>query len=139
MKKPIKQNSIGKHWHIEIYACNILKLKTVPFVQQTLSEAASASGATIVNENFHQFSPFGVSGVVVIEESHFTIHTWPEHAYAAVDFFTCGDSIDIQKALDVIGNNFETEKIEVRYFDRGNIEKAKELMPEILKEENVKK
>lgn len=124
MKTPHRQNTIGKHWLLEMYACDVKKLGKVAFIQEMLSNAARVSGATIVNENFHQFSPYGVSGVVVIEESHFTIHTWPEHGYAAIDFFTCGDSIDIQKAISYLGKALETETIDVNYFDRGNIAKA---------------
>ena len=57
-------------------------------------EAAEAARATIVKSVFHTFNPWGVSGVIVIEESHLTIHTWPEYKYAAVDLFTCGDMLD---------------------------------------------
>jgi len=51
--------------------------------------AAKESGATILGESFHQFSPQGVSGVIIIAESHLTVHTWPEHGYAGADIFTC--------------------------------------------------
>ena len=51
--------------------------------------AAEAAGARIISSQFHRFSPLGVSGVVLIAESHLTIHTWPERGYAAVDVFTC--------------------------------------------------
>ncbi len=127
MKTP-KINSIGKHWHLELYGCDVKKIEKTEFVQASLREAAHQSGATIVNENFHQFSPFGVSGVVVIEESHFTIHTWPEYGYAAVDFFTCGEGININKAVEVLKGKFETEEIEITYFDRGDLQKAKSKM-----------
>ncbi len=56
--------------------------------------AAEEAGATVINSTFHHFSPIGVSGVVVIEESHLAIHSWPEFGYAAIDVFTCGDSVD---------------------------------------------
>ena len=55
-----------------------------------MRSAAEAAGATIVTATFHRFAPQGVSGVVVIAESHLSIHTWPEYGYAAVDFYTCG-------------------------------------------------
>ncbi len=132
MKSPNQHHSIGKHWMLEIYGCNSEKLKTIDFVQKTLHESAQIAGATIVNENFHQFSPFGVSGVIVIEESHFTIHTWPEHHYAAVDIFTCGTSIDVQKAIDFLKQHFDAIKIEVKYWDRGELLKAKELSKNIM-------
>lgn len=65
-------------------------------------EAAIACGATVVQKDFHHFSPFGVSGVVVIAESHLAIHTWPEYGYAAVDLFTCGSSCDPKVAYDYL-------------------------------------
>ena len=64
--------------------------------------AATASGATILGESFHQFSPQGVSGVLIIAESHLTIHTWPEHGYAGADIFTCGTRVQPEKAAEVI-------------------------------------
>lgn len=67
-----------------------------------MTDAAVACGATVVQKNFHHFSPYGVSGVVVIAESHFAIHTWPEYGYAAVDLFTCGSSCDPKVAYDYL-------------------------------------
>ena len=60
-------------------------------IEELMNEAALAAGATVVASVFQPFEPQGVTGVVVIEESHLSIHTWPEHGYAAVDFFTCGE------------------------------------------------
>ena len=57
-------------------------------------QAASKSGATVINSTFHHFSPFGVSGVIVIQESHFSIHCWPEYGFASIDLYTCGDTVD---------------------------------------------
>ena len=56
-------------------------------------EAAKRAEATIIDVVFHEFNPFGISGVVVIAESHLSIHTWPEHRYAAVDIFSCGETL----------------------------------------------
>lgn len=58
-----------------------------------MKRAALAAGASIVDATFHRFSPQGVSGVVVVQESHLSIHTWPEYGYAAVDFYTCGECV----------------------------------------------
>lgn len=67
-----------------------------------MTEAAVACGATVVEKKFHLFSPYGVSGVVIISESHLAIHTWPEYGYAAVDLFTCGTSCDPKLAYDYL-------------------------------------
>lgn len=81
--------------------------------------AVAASGATQIDARFHQFSPYGVSGVIIIMESHFTIHTWPEYAYAAVDIFTCGDLIDTQKAVDFLQEAFGADQVITQLVERG--------------------
>jgi S-adenosylmethionine decarboxylase len=65
-------------------------------------DAAIDCGAVVLGDSFHRFSPQGVSGVVIIAESHLSIHTWPEHGYAAVDVFTCGTSVRPEKAAEVL-------------------------------------
>jgi S-adenosylmethionine decarboxylase len=74
----------------------------VAFIKRAMRNAALASGATIVQEAFHLFNPHGVSGVVVIAESHLAIHTWPEYGYAAVDLFTCGDDVNPDAAFEYL-------------------------------------
>ena len=91
-------NALGKHVLLELKGCDKDVLNNVDFPRDTLMAAAKDCGATIVGESFHQFSPYGVSGVVIIAESHLLIHTWPEYGYAAVDIFTCGDSVQPQRA-----------------------------------------
>jgi S-adenosylmethionine decarboxylase proenzyme len=72
-----------------------------------MREAARLAGATIVTEAFHLFNPHGVSGVVVIAESHLAIHTWPEYGYAAVDLFTCGDDVNSELAFFHLKNELQ--------------------------------
>lgn len=92
--------NLGRHLLAEFYECNSNILNNLQLIEQAMCEAAIACGATIVTKNFHHFSPYGVSGVVVIAESHLAIHTWPEYGYAAVDLFTCGSSCDPRVAHD---------------------------------------
>jgi spermidine synthase len=66
-------------------------MNDVSAIERDMVAAAQKAGATVINSTFHHFSPYGVSGVVVIQESHLAIHTWPEYGYAAVDLFTCGE------------------------------------------------
>lgn len=103
--------ALGRHMTIEYYECAVKVLKEKDTTAQVLLIAAKESGATIVDTSFHQFSPQGVSGVVVIAESHFTVHTWPEHAYAAVDIFTCGDTIDFETAIASMKASFDSKKV----------------------------
>ncbi|MEZ4471899.1 MAG: adenosylmethionine decarboxylase [bacterium] len=84
-------NTLGRHLLIEYRGCNGAILDDLPRIEALMLQAAEAAGATIVQSVFHRFSPHGVTGVVVVAESHLSIHTWPEYGYAAVDFFTCGD------------------------------------------------
>ncbi len=86
--------ALGRHILVEFSGCNAEVLNDVSVIERSMIEAAQIAGATVINSTFHHFSPWGVSGVVVIQESHLAIHTWPEYRYAAVDLFTCGDSVD---------------------------------------------
>ncbi len=91
--------ALGRQLTIEYYECLAGVLLEKEGVEAILLEAARESGATIISSSFHKFEPQGVSGVVIIAESHFTVHAWPEHDYAAVDIFTCGDNINLDKAI----------------------------------------
>lgn len=94
--------TLGRHLLSEFYDCEPNILNNVTLIERVMAEAATIAGATIVQKTFHHFSPYGVSGVVVIAESHLAIHTWPEYGYAAVDLFTCGDSVDPVVAYDYL-------------------------------------
>ena len=87
--------------------------------KQALVEAANAAGATVVESVFHRFSPQGLSGVVVITESHITVHTWPEHAYAAVDIFTCGDFEKAEKIKNSLVERFAAKESRTKAIKRG--------------------
>ena len=75
-------------------------------------------GAIVVSTDFHAFSPYGVSGVIIIQESHLTIHTWPEHQYAAIDIFTCGE-LDIEAGLKHLTQCFNAGRSWQKEFARG--------------------
>ena len=84
-----------------------------------MEKSVEVSGATKIESVFHQFNPHGVSGVVVIAESHFTIHTWPEYGYCAIDIFTCGDLINNELALAHLKEGFKSQNISVMETRRG--------------------
>ncbi|MGB0864240.1 MAG: adenosylmethionine decarboxylase [Saprospiraceae bacterium] len=111
--------ALGKHILIELYDCDVEILNDVPAIQKAMDTAAELANATIVKSVFHHFSPHGVSGVVVIQESHLAIHTWPEHGYAAVDIFTCGDTLEASKASDFLEKSLKAKRIESKNIDRG--------------------
>jgi S-adenosylmethionine decarboxylase len=85
-------------------------------------EAAIKSGATIVTETFHHFSPHGVSGAVIIAESHLAIHTWPEFGYAAVDLFTCGDSVSAEIGFNHLREALKSGHVSTMEIHRGQVD-----------------
>lgn len=108
----------SRHLLVEYHGCNRAMLDDLQGIEALMRVAAKAAGTTIVSSVFHPFTPQGVSGVVVIEESHLSIHTWPEHGYASVDFFTCGDG-EPERAHEVLREGLEATRSEVLVIDRG--------------------
>lgn len=113
--------ALGKHILVEFYGCNPEKLKNTKVLQKEFENAADMSGATVVDSTFHTFSPYGVSGVVVIAESHLTIHTWPEYGYAAVDLFTCGDTVEPWTAFSHLKSVLESQNTSTIEMKRGQL------------------
>lgn len=109
-KESNDEHFLGTHMICEFYGCDKLILDDIGIISIALEEAAIKSKATILEKVFHKFSPQGVSGVIVIAESHISIHTWPEHGYAAVDFFTCSKECDLNKAIDFLCDIFKSSK-----------------------------
>ena len=112
-------NALGRQILVEFHGCNSNVLNDTELIHVYMRDAAITSGATVVNEIFHKFNPFGVSGVVVIAESHLAIHTWPEYGYAAVDLFTCGDLVDPWVAFKFLKEKFEAASYSATEVRRG--------------------
>jgi len=114
---------VGEHLIIELNGVDQNKLDDLNFIEKTLKQAAEDSGAKIIFSKFHHFKPQGVTGVVGVEESHLSVHTWPQEGYAAVDIFLCtsesGKSIDPEKALATILESFQPKNKYVMKLDRG--------------------
>ena len=91
--------SLGRHLIIELFHCDRAILNDQKMLENYLLEAVRLSGATTIQPFFHHFSPHGISGIILIAESHFAVHTWPEYGYCALDIFTCGEQIKAQEAL----------------------------------------
>jgi S-adenosylmethionine decarboxylase len=109
----------GIHIIEDMGGCNQKKLDNVAFLEKTLTEAATLCGATILNCFSHKFNPCGVSIVLTLKESHFSIHTWPEHNYAATDFYSCSDNIDAEMARDYVKEKIEATVSKSHSFNRG--------------------
>jgi len=112
-------HALGRHVLLELYDCDAEVLKDLEKVRGEMVEAARRAQATIVTVTFHEFNPFGISGVVVISTSHLSIHTWPEYRYAAVDIFSCGEVVQPQAAIDHLAQVFGAERISVVELQRG--------------------
>ena len=95
-------NALGRHILVELHDCDREALNDLDLIREVILKAAIDCGAVILGSSFHRFSPQGVSGVVVIAESHISIHTWPEYGYAAADVFTCGTSVNPEIAAQVL-------------------------------------
>lgn len=119
--------ALGRHILVEFLNCKADVLNDVSVIENAMVEAARIAGATVINSTFHHFSPYGVSGVVVIQESHLAIHTWPEYRYAAVDLFTCGDTVDpwvsfefLKKAFDASYSALEMNRGSTHVIKKGD-------------------
>ena len=104
---------------LELFDCDADVINSLEAVKGTLVEAAKRAQATIVDVVFHEFNPFGISGVVVIAESHLSIHTWPEYRYAAVDIFSCGDVLRPDVAANYMVEQFAAERTSIVEMQRG--------------------
>jgi S-adenosylmethionine decarboxylase len=111
----------GKHYLVDFHGCDPESLRFVDRTRDMFLKAAHEARATLVAEAFHQFEPEGVSGVLLIAESHLSVHTWPEEGFAAVDIFTCGEEMDAQLAIEVLERAFRAQKTVVRVHVRGSL------------------
>jgi S-adenosylmethionine decarboxylase len=112
-------HALGIHLLVELRDCNPEILKNLGEVRDALVTAAKRAKATIIDVSFHEFNPFGISGMVIIAESHLSIHTWPEYGYAAVDIFTCGDTIKPEVAAEYLIKRFESKNPSIVEMKRG--------------------
>ena len=115
-------NTLGRHILAEIYGCDSEILNNKISIEKIMVESALKAGAEVREVIFHKFSPQGVSGVVIISESHLTIHTWPELGYAAVDIFTCGDKINPWDACNYMTELFNAKNMTATEVKRGIFE-----------------
>jgi S-adenosylmethionine decarboxylase len=112
---------LGRQLMAEFHNCPAGLLAEPEAIERVMRGAAEACGATIVNAVFHHFNPHGVSGAVIIAESHLAIHTWPEYGYAAVDVFTCGATIDPAEAVAYLAEHLGAQHHSFTEVNRGNV------------------
>lgn len=127
------ENILGIQTTIDFYGCDSKKINSVAFIEDVLKTAAKKMNLTVVNTTIHSFSPIGISGVIIIEESHLAIHTWPEYNYVALDFFTCNQAYELEEGINWLKKMFEAEKTDISSEKRGNIQKARKYMLDQIK------
>lgn len=110
---------LGRHVLAEFFDCDPNMLNNKDRIENNMVDAAIECGATVVQKCFHMFSPYGVSGVVIIAESHLSIHTWPELGYASVDLFTCGTKCDPKVAYEFLKNKLHSKNAFFTELKRG--------------------
>lgn len=115
----MSSEAIGTHVLLEFWGAT--RLDDGPFLEGAMSEAAREAGFHVLRTVLHQFGAGGgVSGVLILAESHITIHTWPEHSYAALDIFVCGEC-DLSLAVDLLADRLRPERIERMHCLRGRL------------------
>jgi S-adenosylmethionine decarboxylase len=122
-------HALGTHLLVELRDCKPEILKDLNKVKNAMVFAAKEAKATIVDVSFHKFNPIGISGMVVIAESHLSIHTWPEYSYAAVDIFTCGDIIKPEVAASYLIKEFKSKNPSIVELKRGILSHDNKKLP----------
>ncbi|MFH1461259.1 MAG: adenosylmethionine decarboxylase [Patescibacteria group bacterium] len=113
----------GRHILLEFWEAR--NIDSIAVVRKALVQSVKAAGATLLKIELHNFSPQGISGMAIIAESHISIHTWPEHRYAAIDIFTCGQKVKPKKAIAVLKKFFKPKRVELKEIKRGVFRKKK--------------
>ncbi len=114
-------STLGKHIILEMWGCCKDTIDNVEMVKEILVKAAESVKATLVDVVCHRFSPYGVTGVAILAESHIAVHTWPEHGYAAADIFICGSAINPQNAASYMAEAFYAKETSFLELKRGDL------------------
>ena len=114
------EKEFGDHYLVDFHGCDAEVIASEEPTRRALLTAARDCGATIIEDNFHQFSPQGVSGVILIAESHISIHTWPEHGFAAIDIFSC-KPIEISKVKSYLLEQLKAKDVITSSMKRGRL------------------
>jgi S-adenosylmethionine decarboxylase len=111
--------TFGDHYLVDLHGCDPEIISIAEPTEEALLSAAERCGSTIINHHFHQFSPHGVTGVILIAESHFSVHTWPEYGFVAVDIFTSGEKMKPEIAIGILEKAFNADRVDIVRVTRG--------------------
>lgn len=115
----MSKKGLGIHYLIDLYECDSNSLASVADISRIMIVASEIGKLNIVRECFHQFQPYGVSGVLVLKESHFTIHTWPEYKYVSIDLYLCDYNVDVNNIIKYLEKEFRSNRKELTILKRG--------------------
>ncbi|WP_029519866.1 MULTISPECIES: adenosylmethionine decarboxylase [unclassified Persephonella] len=113
------EKTLGLHILADLYGVEFDKIDHVEDVRELLEGAVKYAGLSKLSSHFHQFYPHGATGVILLEESHISIHTWPEHGYAAIDVYTCGGKEKTFKAMEYILKVLKPKRVDEKVAERG--------------------
>ncbi|GIQ70203.1 S-adenosylmethionine decarboxylase proenzyme [Xylanibacillus composti] len=115
----MEYSTFGRHVAVDTWGVDFDKLNNAEWLQAHMVEAAEASGATVLSVQGKQFEPQGATVLVLLSESHLSIHTYPEKGFAAVDCYTCGETVDPQVAIDYLVSILEPTTVHAKKLIRG--------------------
>ncbi len=119
MVNQVTVDFLGYHFLLDFYGCAERLIDDTEFLLNIGKEAAAIAKLKVIGENYHHFSPHGVTVVLMIEESHISFHSWPEHQYLAVDLFTCGSVQAAKKAVVFLQEQLPCKKMTIKEVKRG--------------------
>lgn len=115
------ENCLAKHIMVEFHGASFDILNNKEVLEREIVASIHKSGATLIHHFFHEFTPHGITGVVVIAESHLNIHTWPEFGSALVDILTCSDTVNFQMIINNLEVLLNAKFKATKYHARGEI------------------
>jgi len=126
--------ALGLHIIADLYGVEADLIDRVEDIRALLEGAVKHAKLTKISSHYYQFRPHGATGVVLIAESHISIHTWPELGIATVDVYTCGDPQQCVEAMNFIIDKLKPARVDKKVFERGLLEEGQKKTTELLKE-----
>jgi len=124
--------ALGLHIIADLYGVEADLIDRVEDIRALLEGAVKYANLTKISSHYYQFKPHGATGVVLIAESHISIHTWPELGIATVDVYTCGDPQQCITAMDYIIQKLQPTRVDKKVFERGILEEGQKKTTELL-------
>ncbi len=133
----MEYSTFGRHVAVDTWGVNFDLINNAEWLQAQMIEAAEACGATVLSVQAKQFEPQGATVLVLLSESHLSIHTYPERGFAALDCYTCGDTVDPQVAINHMIAVLNPERVFAKKLIRG-VGEMEVVTPEIKLFETIK-